>query len=149
MNETDNKISEILEIEYQPEELEISSNGYLSIIKEHEISAVLQPEENNHVEVDADFARDKVYDLIAQGEVALDLIEKISIESHHPRSLEVMGQLLKTQSDNIDKLLKIQKEKKELSKELPPQRNQAISIDKAVFVGNTSDLLKKIRQDNP
>jgi hypothetical protein len=67
----------------------------------------------------------------------------------HPRAFEVLGQLIKTQSDNLDKLLKLQKDKKELLKtEEQPTTQQNIAIDKAVFVGSTADLLKKLKNES-
>jgi hypothetical protein len=67
----------------------------------------------------------------------------------HPRAFEVLGQLIKTQSENLDKLLKLQKDKKELLKsEEQPATQQNIAIDKAVFVGSTADLLKKLKNES-
>ena len=67
----------------------------------------------------------------------------------HPRAFEVLGQLIKTQSENLDKLLKLQKDKKELLKtEEQPTTQQNIAIDKAVFVGSTADLLKQIKNES-
>jgi Terminase DNA packaging enzyme len=105
----------------------------------------------NQIEDDADYARKSIFDIIAQGAAAIELTSNILIESQHPRCAEVLAQLLKTQSDNIDKLLKIQKEKKDLLKPDEDGNTPAtgnVNIDKAVFVGTSDELIRMIRKEN-
>ena len=90
-----------------------------------------------------------MYDLIEKGNQTIENISDIARESMHPRAFEVLGQLIKTQSENLDKLLKLQKDKKELLQTQEHSVNsQNIAIDKAVFVGSTAELLKKIKNEN-
>jgi hypothetical protein len=100
------------------------------------------------IEDDADYARENTYDLVEKGAEAIDQIMEIARESQHPRAFEVLAQLLKTQSDNVDKLLKIQKERKELKKEDPaaPGSNTSIT-NNTVFVGTPDELIRLIRKD--
>lgn len=99
------------------------------------------------VETDSNYARENYYKLIEKGEQSIDSIYKIAKESMHPRAFEVLAQLLKTQSDNVDKLMKLQKEKKEIiGKSTNTGGN--VSVDKAIFVGSTSELLKQIKDSS-
>ncbi len=109
------------------------------------VEAVKPPD--GQVIEDADFAREMIYDIIDKGAKSIDTIAIIARESMHPRAFEVMAQLLKTQSDNIDKLLKLQKDKKDLLKDDSGGGDTSINIEQGVFVGSTSDLLKKIKSD--
>lgn len=100
---------------------------------------------------DADYARRNLYNLIEKGNDTIENISDIARESMHPRAFEVLGQLMKTQSDNLDKLLKLQKDKKDLLKKQDAVENAAapsITVDKAVFVGSTAELLKRLKNEN-
>lgn len=137
MNQTsDHKLSEILNTDYIPV---IHEDKPISVQKEDSQAA--------DIEADANFARGQIYNIIAQGEEAINLIGNIAKETTHPRALEVMSQLLKTQSDNIDKLLKLQKDKKDLQKDNLKQQTN-INVEQAIFVGSTADLLKKVRDES-
>lgn len=109
---------------------------------------VEQKKYDPQVVADADFARDRMLNIIEKGGDALDLSLKILRETNHPRCAEVVGQLLKVQSDNIEKILKLQKDKKDLLKdESGNGGDTSINIEQGVFVGSTADLLKKIKSD--
>lgn len=108
---------------------------------------IVQQEHNNQVESDADYARSNLYGLIEKGNQTIDNVSEIARESMSPRAFEVLGQLMKTQSENLDKLLKLQKDKKELL-ETGQTTQQNIAIDKAVFVGSTAELLKKLKNES-
>ena len=126
--------------------------GTNTISTEKEESKQVQVIENsqiNQIENDADYARIQLYDLIERGSESIQDISNIAKESMHPRAFEVLGQLLKTQSDNIDKLLKLQKDKKDLlSNDSDDKNNPSINFEQAVFVGSTADLLKKLKDEN-
>jgi len=137
MNQTsDHKLSEILNTDYIP-----------VIHEDKPISVQQEDSQAADIEADANFARGQIYNIIAQGEEAINLIGNIAKETTHPRALEVMSQLLKTQSDNIDKLLKLQKDKKDLQKDNLKQQTN-INVEQAIFVGSTADLLKKVRDES-
>jgi hypothetical protein len=97
---------------------------------------------------DADFARLNIYEIIAAGTKAIDLAMSISEESLHPRSLEVLGQLLKAQSENIDRLLKVHKDKKEINdNSIPAVPASTTNIDQAIiFNGTSDDLIRMVRK---
>jgi hypothetical protein len=138
MNDIDKNLSAILNTDYvEPKK----------IFQEKQIT-VIQQERSDQIESDADYARSNLYGLIEKGNDTIENISDIAKESMHPRAFEVLGQLIKTQSENLDKLLKLQKDKKELLKTQEQATQQNIAIDKAVFVGSTADLLKKLKNES-
>ena len=104
---------------------------------------------NSQIENDAEYARTNIYDIIEQGAKAVDLATNIASESLHPRALEVLGQLLKVQSDNVDKLLKLHADKQKLNAAagISSVGASPITVQNAVFVGTTTELLDMIRRE--
>lgn len=104
---------------------------------------------DNKIEDDAEYARQEAYDLVQKGAEAIDQIMEVARESQHPRAYEVLAQMLKTQSDNLDKLLKIQKDKKQLLQQDPSNGAgpASINVANAVFVGTSSELIRMIRKE--
>jgi len=139
MSEVDKNLANILNTDYV--EFEEKRN-------DKQITTI-QQEQFNQIESDADYARSNLYGLIERGNETIENISDIARESMHPRAFEVLGQLIKTQSENLDKLLKLQKDKKELLKtEEQSATSQNIAIDKAVFVGSTAELLKQLKNES-
>jgi hypothetical protein len=138
MSKVDENLSAILNTEY-------------TVVEDTNFKAiqVVENSSDNQVQTDAEYARSNLYGLIEKGNETIDNISEIARESMHPRAFEVLGQLMKTQSENLDKLLKLQKDKKELLKtgeQITTQQN--INVDKAVFVGSTAELLKKLKNES-
>lgn len=138
MNKVDKNLSTILNTDFVEVEKKTDNKNI----------TVIHQEQNNQVESDADYARSNLYGLIEKGNETIDNVSEIARESMSPRAFEVLGQLMKTQSENLDKLLKLQKDKKELLKTQEQTTQQNIAIDKAVFVGSTADLLKKLKNES-
>lgn len=130
LNET---LSEVLDVE--PITIETS-----------EIITVEEPKLPTTVDDDAEFARNNIRNLIVQGNLAVDGILNVAKESEHPRAYEVAATLIKSLSDLNKDLMEIQKRKRDLA----PQdfaKNQNINVDKAVFVGSFTDLVKSIKSN--
>lgn len=107
------------------------------------------PEElSNEAQEDFAFARSNIRNLIRQGTGAVDNILEVARESEHPRAYEVVSTLIKTMADMNKDLIEIQKKKKEMigGSGQRPQDNQTINVDKAVFVGSTTDLIKQMKE---
>ncbi len=94
---------------------------------------------------DFSFARKNIKDLIKKGDVAIDNLLQVASASEHPRAYEVAAGLIKTMADLNKDLLDIHKKKNDLTGETTSQKTV---IDKAVFVGSTSDLVKLIKGKN-
>ena len=105
---------------------------------------------DSKIEDDAEFARQEVYDLVSKGGEAIEQIMEVARESQHPRAYEVLAQMLKTQSDNVNQLLKIQKDKKQLLQpdDAATGNPAPINVANAVFVGTSSELIRMIRKEN-
>ena len=82
-------------------------------------------------------------DLIDQGKDAMEEILHIAKAGQHPRAFEVYGTLLKNVVDANKELLAVQKQMREMNKQSQP--SGATHIDKAIFVGSTSELNKLIK----
>lgn len=95
------------------------------------------------IEDDAEFARQNIRELITKGNVAIDSLLHVAKESEHPRAYEVAAGLIKNLSDLNKDLLEVQKRKKDLSGESNNAKN--INVDKAVFVGSTTELVRFLK----
>lgn len=102
-------------------------------------------EKGNDVEEDFNYARKNIRGLINKGSEAVDNILEVAKASEHPRAYEVAANLLKTMADMNKDLLDMQKKKRDLTGENTNQ--QHITVDKAVFVGSTNELIKKLKSD--
>jgi hypothetical protein len=97
------------------------------------------------IDSDFEFARKNIRELAEKGKVAVDNILQVASATDHPRAYEVAANLLKSMADINKDLIELQKKKRDLT----PQKEQPqITVDKAVFVGSTSDLIKQIKQIN-
>jgi hypothetical protein len=97
------------------------------------------------VDDDAEFARENIRTLIEKGNLAVDGILHVAKESEHPRAYEVAANLIKNLSDLNKDLMEIQKRKKDLAPQ--SQRSGDINVDKAVFVGSTTELVKFLKSN--
>ena len=127
MNKLNQTLSEVLDVE--------------PIKYETEIVEVKTP-----VEDDAEFARTNIRDLIQKGNSAVDNLLLVATASEHPRAYEVAAGLIKNLADLNKDLLEIQKRKRDLD---PTQSksNSTTNIDKAVFVGSTTELVKFLKNN--
>jgi len=127
MNKLNQTLSEVLDVEpikYQTEVVEVKTP----------------------VEDDAEFARTNIRELIQKGNSAVDNLLLVANASEHPRAYEVAAGLIKNLADLNKDLLEIQKRKRDLD---PTQSksNSTTNIDKAVFVGSTTELVKFLKNN--
>jgi len=125
MNKLNEKLSEVLDVE--------------PYVKESTTEIV----ETNAIEDDAEYARQNLRKLIEKGNVAADHIVEIAKQSEHPRAFEVAANMLKNLADMNKDLMEIQKRKKDLTGVAESKGN--INVDKAVFVGSTTELVKFLK----
>jgi hypothetical protein len=90
--------------------------------------------------------KSNLQDLIDQGKDAMEEILQIAKAGQHPRAFEVYGTLLKNVVDANKELLAVQKQMREMDKKNAP--SGSTHIDKAIFVGSTSELNKLIKNNN-
>jgi hypothetical protein len=100
------------------------------------------------VEDDFDQARQTLKRLIDKGESALDDMMTVARQSDHPRAFEVTGQLIKTVAETAKDLLALQKAKRDLVAPEEAKPQQIGTQNNIVFSGNTTELIKMLRQRN-
>ena len=128
MNKSNDKLSEVFDLEP---------------IVQDEIAQELVPINNSVVTDDADFARTNIKNLINSGSSALNNLLTVAKDSQQPRAYEVAATLIKNLSYLNKDLMEIQKRKQDLTGETTKNKN--INVDKAVFVGSTTELVKFLK----
>ena len=99
------------------------------------------------VKDDYEFSRDTYKNLIQTGVNSLDVLAELARESEHPRAFEVLSTTIKNLGDTTEKLMTLQKSKKELNKEEKEEEQKRVTNNN-VFVGSTTDLQRLLAQDN-
>ena len=66
------------------------------------------------VKDDYEFSRKTYKDLIYTGTRSMDVLAELARESEHPRAFEVLAQTIKNIGDTTEKLMSLQKKKKEV-----------------------------------
>ena len=88
-------------------------------------------------------SKENLQGIIDQGQEAMYEILEIAKAGQHPRAFEVYATLLKNMTEANDRLLKIQKEMRDISG--VKKEATTTNIDKAIFVGSTSELSKLLK----
>ena len=94
---------------------------------------------------DYEYTRGNLYSIIEKGQEALNGILELAQESEMPRAYEVAGQLIKNVADATDKLMKLQKELKDVKEETA---KGPTNVTNALFVGSTADLAKLLKSES-
>lgn len=90
-------------------------------------------------------SKENLQAIIDQGHDAMEEILNIAKAGQHPRAFEVYGTLLKNMVDANKELLAIQKQMRDMDEE--KKKNSGTNIDKAIFVGSTSELSKLLKNN--
>lgn len=93
---------------------------------------------------DYEFSRDTYRDLINTGVRSLDVLAELARESEHPRAFEVLSKSIKDIGDTTEKLMALQKSKKDLKKEEDESKR---ITNNNVFVGSTTELQRLLLDD--
>ena len=94
------------------------------------------------VDKDYEYARGNLYSLIDKGQEAVNGALDLAMSSDHPRAYEVAGQLIKHVGDVADKLMALQKDKKNVKEE----SKKTTVTNNSLFIGSTADLQKMLKQ---
>ena len=135
------QLSEALGIEHQE---------ILPPVKRQNLLPVPQLEVTEDQDQKSDYvlARSTFRDLIDKGNDAIDGIADLAKQSESPRAYEVMATLMRTVADTTKDLFDLQKRKKDLAGGNEKKLDEtAITIDRAVFVGTTAELLRKVKNE--
>ncbi len=105
-----------------------------------------RPLEDKDVKDDYEFSRKTYKDLIHTGTRSMDVLAELARESEHPRAFEVLSQTIKNIGDTTEKLMALQKQKKDLTQKEEEARRVT---NNNVFVGSTTDLQRMLlNKDN-
>tara|TARA_R100000231_G_scaffold121166_1_gene91263 strand:- start:521 stop:946 length:426 start_codon:yes stop_codon:yes gene_type:complete len=103
------------------------------------------PVDKKDIKDDYEFSRETYKDLIRTGTLSMDAMAELARESEHPRAFEVLSNHIKNMGEVTDKLMKLQKAKKDLT-----QEESKRVTNNNVFVGSTTDLQRMLlnKDDN-
>ena len=90
---------------------------------------------------DYDYARENYYNLVENGNVALEDLIELAKQSEHPRAYEVVGQLIKTLGDTTSQITTLHEKQMKLSASKPEKET-----NNNLFVGAATDLLDLIKK---
>lgn len=94
--------------------------------------------------------RETMFKLMGDNEEAIELMMDITRESEHPRSAEVLGQLIKQNAEIGEKILKMHKTKNEVEKVDGPAGlpgPDGGTTNNNIFIGSTADLQKMLHDE--
>jgi hypothetical protein len=99
-------------------------------------------------DLDSDYqeSRQTLKELVIKGNQAIDHLLAIASETEHPRAFEVVATLIKNTAEANEKLMVMQKTIRELKN--IKKNDSGVNVDKAIFVGSTSELSKLLKAKN-
>jgi hypothetical protein len=139
MNKVNEQLSNVLGIEYEKEP------EIIKVVPEIEPMPIVSASD---IEDDYNLARTTIKNLIKKGNDVIDDMAELARQSESPRAYEVLSTMIKTISETTKDLYDIHKKTKDIretTKEKPIDPN--ITVEKAVFVGTTAELLKKVKEE--
>ena len=115
-------------------------------VKSESIEKKIEKAKNQSEDIkkDYEYTRGNLYSIIEKGQEAINSVLELAQESDQPRAYEVAGQLIKNVSDATDKLMALQKNLKEVTKEEEVNKTTNVT-NNALFVGSTADLQKMLK----
>ena len=137
MNELNKDLSEVFDIEplkeVKQEKLPVVQQNYNDPDLKQDLTDAYQQSKEN------------LQGIIDQGKEAMEEILQIAKVGQHPRAFEVYGTILKNMVDANKELLAIQKQMREMDENAKKSTGNGPTIDKAIFVGSTSELSKLLK----
>lgn len=111
--------------------------------------APITPEvkQDREIEDDYNFSRETYKELVDKSNKAIDGMMELALQSEHPRAFEVLSNMLKNTSDMTDKLMALQKQKKEVKKKEKGETQVGPTgsvTNNNVFLGSVTDLQKHL-----
>jgi hypothetical protein len=103
------------------------------------ISSTKTDKATKDINADYEYSRSNYYDLIDSGKEAIEEMLELAKETQHPRAFEVLGKMIKDISDVNDRLIKLQKTKKEITATDTNTSKDGVTNNN-LFIGSTTDL---------
>lgn len=110
-----------------------------------EMEKFFPPEEKN-IDNDYKYSRDTYYELVEKGKQSLELMIEVARESEHPRAFEVLSGMIKNISDVNDRLMDLNKKKKDIDKK--DEVKKIANTTNNLFVGSTTELQKLLKNES-
>lgn len=104
------------------------------------------PPEEKNIDNDYKYSRDTYYELVEKGKQSLELMIEVARESEHPRAFEVLSGMIKNISDVNDRLMDLNKKKKEIDK--TDDVKKVANTTNNLFVGSTTELQKLLKNES-
>ena len=103
------------------------------------------PPEDKNADNDYNYSRSTYYELVEKGKQSLELMIEVARESEHPRAFEVLSGMIKNISDVNDRLMDLNKKKKDIDKK--EEIKKIANTTNNLFVGSTADLQKILKNE--
>lgn len=101
--------------------------------------------DEKNINDDFEYSRATYYELLEKGKESLMDMMEVARSSEHPRAYEVLSNLIKNMADVNDKLMELNKKKKDLDRK--EETKQVGNTTNNLFVGTTADLQKLLQDD--
>jgi hypothetical protein len=118
----------------------------VEIIPPKQVEVINTSHEEDDIKADYNLSRRTFRDLINKGNQAMESLTDLAKESESPRAYEVLATMMRTVADTTKDLYDLQKKTKDLRGEDKKEQTN-VTVEKAVFVGSPSDLLKRIKEE--
>lgn len=102
------------------------------------------PPNQDDVKDDYEFSRETYRNLVTKSNEAIEQMLNLAMQSEHPRAFEVLSNMLKNTSDMTDKLMALQKAKKDIQKKDAQTADKPALTQNNLFLGSTTDLQKHL-----
>ena len=93
---------------------------------------------------DFEYSRATYYELLEKGKESLEDMMEVARSSEHPRAYEVLSNLIKNMADVNDKLMDLNKKKKDFYKN-DIKQIEGTTTNNNLFVGSTTDLQRMLK----
>ena len=103
------------------------------------------PPEDKNADNDYNYSRSTYYELVEKGKESLELMIEVARESEHPRAFEVLSGMIKNISDVNDRLMDLNKKKKDLDRK--EEIKNIANTTNNLFVGSTAELQKLLKNE--
>lgn len=133
MRKMEEKLADIFDVELPP-------------VQQDVLPPIESPEKllDDGAEMDFEFARRNMKELIEKGNLAVDDIIEVAKATDHPRAFEVAATMITSVAAMNKDLMELRKKKQDLT---GGKKSQPINVDKAVFIGSTTDLIRLIKEN--
>ena len=139
MNELNKNLSEVFDVEPIKDVKEQKKEEKLPVLQQNYNDPDLKQDLTDAYQQ----SKENLQEFIDHGKDALEELIQIAKAGQHPRAFEVYSGLLKNLVDANKELLATQKQMRDMDPKIKETTNT--NIDKAIFVGSTSELSKLLK----